>query len=114
MDCKEIKEVNPEENQSWVFIGRTEAVVEAPIIWPPDAKNWLIEKDPDTGEDWRQKEKGMTEDEMVGCYHRFDGHEFEQAPGAGDGQGSLVCCSLWGHKKSDMTELNWRLCPDIQ
>ena len=69
LDCKEIKPVNPKENQSWIFIGRTDAEVEAPILWPPDAKNWLIRKDPDAGKDWRQKEKGMTEDEMVGCHH---------------------------------------------
>ena len=97
----EIKPVNPKINQSWIFIGRTDA--EAPILWPPDAKNWLIGKDPDAGKDWRQEEKGMTEDEMVGWHHQLDGHEFEQAPGVGDGHGSLVCCSPWGHKESDMT-----------
>ena len=95
-------------NQSWVFIGKTDAEAEAPILWPPDVKKWLIGKDPDAGKDWRQEEKRMTEDEMVGWHHRRDGQEFEQAPGVGDGQGSLVCCSPWGHKESDMTErLNW-------
>ena len=94
-------------NQSWIFIGRTDAEAEAPILWPPDVKNWLLGKDPDAGKDWRQ-EKGTTEDGMVGWYHWLDGHEFEQAPGDGEGQGGLVCCSPWGCKESDMTELlNW-------
>ena len=108
--CKEIKPVNPQGNPSWIFTGRTEAdaEAEAPILWPPDAKNWLVGKDPDAGKDWRQEEKRMTEDEMVGWHHLLDGHEFEQAPGVGDRQGSLVCCSPWGHKELDMTEgLNW-------
>ena len=78
--------------------------LELPTLWPPDAKNWLLRKDPDAGKDWRQEEKGMTEVEMVGCHHWLDGHEFEQALGVGDGQGGLVCCSPWGHKESDMTE----------
>ena len=108
LDCKEIQPVNPKGNQSWIFIGRTYAAVEAPIVWPPDAKNWFIGKDPDAGKDWRQEEKGMTEDEMVGWHHWLDGHEFEQALGVGDRQGSLVCCSPWGCKELDMTEgLNW-------
>ena len=95
-------------NQSWIFIGRTDAEAETPILWPPDAENWLIGKDPDAEKDWEQEEKGMTEDEMVGWHHRLDGHEFEQAPGVGDGQGSLACCSPWGHKELDTTEwLNW-------
>ena len=99
---------NPKGNQSWIFIGRTDAEAETEIHWPPDAKNWLLGKDLDAGKDWRQEEKGMTEDEMVGWHHWLDGHEFEQALGAGDGQGSLACCSLWGHKGLDMTErLNW-------
>ena len=93
---------NPKGNQSWLFIGRTDA--EAPILWPPDAKNLLVGKDPDAGKDWRQEEKGTTEDEMVGWHHRLDGHEFEQAPGVGDGQGSLACYSPWDHKE---TCLNW-------
>ena len=105
--CKEIKSVNPKGNQSWIFIGRTDA--ETPIRWPPDAKNWRLGKGPDAGKDWRQEEKGMTEDETVGWYHWLDGREFEQAPGVGDGHGALACCSLWGCKKSDTTEreLNW-------
>ena len=77
LDCKEIKLVHPKGNQSWVFFGRTDAEVETPIIWPPDAKNWLIGKDPDAGKDWRQEEKGITEDEMVGWHQRLDRHEFE-------------------------------------
>ena len=108
LDYKEIKPVNPKGNQSWIFIGRTDAEAEAPIFWLPDAKNWLTEKDSDAGKDWRQEEKGMTEDEMAGWHHWLDEHEFEQDPGVGDGQGSLVCCSPWGHKESDTTEqLNW-------
>ena len=108
LDCKAIKPVNPKEDQSWIFIGRTDAEAETPILWPSDVKNWLIGKDPDAGKDWRLEEKGMTEDEMVGWHHRLNGREFEQALGIGDGQGSLVCCSAWGHKESDTTEcLNW-------
>ena len=106
LDCKEIQPVNPKGNQSWMFIGRTEVEAETPIVWPSDVKSWLIGKDPDAGKDWRQ-EKGTSEDEMVGWHHWLNGHELEQAPGDGDGQGSL-CCSPWGHKESDMTEwLNW-------
>ena len=108
LDCKEIKPVNPKGNQSRIFIGRTDAEAETPILWPPDVKNWLIWKDPDAGKDWRWEEKGTAEDEMVGCRQLLDGHEFEQAPGVGDGQGSLECCSPWGHTESDTTEwLNW-------
>ena len=103
-DYREIQPVNPKGNRSWIFIGRTDA--EAPILWPPYAKNWLIRKDLDAGKDWRQEEKGMTEDEMVGWHHQLDGHEFEQAPGVGDGQGNLLCCSPWGHRELDTTE--WR------
>ena len=107
LDCKEIKPVNPKGNQSLIFIGRTDAEAETPILWPSDGKNWLLKKDLDAGKDWRQ-EKGTIEDEMVGCHHQFDGHEFEQAPRVGDGQGSLACCSPWGRKESDTTErLNW-------
>ena len=91
LNCKDIKPINPKGNQPWIFIGRTD--VEAPILWPPDAKNWLFRKDHDSGKDWRQEKKGMTNDELVGGYHRLNGREFEQAPGVGDGQGSLVCCS---------------------
>ena len=94
--------------QSWVFIGRTDAEAETPVLWPPDAKSWLIGKDPDAGRDWGQEEKGMTEDEMAGWHHRLDAHESEWTPGVGDGQGSLACCDSWGHKESDTTEhLNW-------
>ena len=85
LDCKEIKLVNPKKDQPRIFIGRTDAEAEAPILWPPDAKNWLIWKDPDAGKDWRQEEKGMTEDEMVGWHHWLNGYEFEQAPGGGYG-----------------------------
>ena len=104
LDSKEIKPVNPKGSQSWIFTGRTDAEAEAPILWPPDVKNWLTGKDPDAGKDWRQEEKGMTEDEMVGWHHWLNGHEFEQALGVGDGQGSLACYSPWGHKELDMTE----------
>ena len=101
------KPVNPKGNQSWIFIGRTdaEAEAEAPILWPPDANSQLIRKDPDAGKDWRYEEKGMTEEEMVGWQHQLNGHEFEQTPGVGDGQGSLVCCSPWGCKELATTEL---------
>ena len=106
LDCKEIQPIHPKGNQSWIFIGRTDA--EAPILWPPDAKNWLTGKDPDAGKDWRQEEKGMTEDEIVGWYHQLDGHEFKQALGVGYRQGSLVCCSPWDCKELDTAEwLNW-------
>ena len=102
LDCKEIPPGNPKGNQFWIFIGRADA--EAPILWPPDAKNGLIWKDPDAGKDWRQEEKGTTEDKMVGQHHGLNGHEFEQALGEGERQGSLACCSPWGRKESDMTE----------
>ena len=107
--CK-IKPVHPKGNQSWIFIGRIDA--ETLILLLPDAKNWLLGKDPDAGKDWRQEEKGTTEDEMAGwhhwLHHWLNGHEFEQAPGVGDGQGDLACCSSWGHKVLDMTKwLNW-------
>ena len=104
LGCKEIKPVNFQGNQSWIFIRRTDAEAEALVLWPPDAKNWLLGKDPDAGKDWRQQEKGATEDEMVGWHHWLDGYEFEQALGIGDGQGSLACCSLWLRKESDTTE----------
>ena len=108
LDSKESKPVNLKGNQPWIFIGRTDAEIEVPILWPPDAKNWLTGKDPDAGKNWRQEEKGMREDEMVGWHHWLNGHEFEQALEVGDGQGSLACCSPWGHKELDMTEwLNW-------
>ena len=104
LHCKEIQSVHPKGDQTWAFIGRTDDEAETPILWPPDVKNRLLGKDPDAGKDWRQEEKGMTEDEMVGWHHRLNGHEFEQALGVGDGQGSLVYCSSWGRKVSDMTE----------
>ena len=108
VDSMEIKPVNSKGNQPWIFIGRTDAETEAPILGPPDVKNWLFGKEPGAGEDWRQEEKGMTEDEMVRRHHWLDGHEFEQVPGAGDGQGSPMCCSPWGCKELDTTEwLNW-------
>ena len=112
LDCKEIQPVHPKGDQSWVFIGRTDAEAETPILWPPDLKNWLIWKDPDAGKDWGQEEKGTAEDEMARWHHQLNGHEFKQTPGVGDGQGGLVCCSSWDHKETDTTErLNWtELC----
>ena len=108
LDCKEVQPVHPKGDQSWVFIGRTEAKAETPILWPPYAKSWLIGKDPDAGRDWEQEEKGMTEDEMAGWHHWLNGHESEWIPGVGDGQGGLACCNSCGHKELDMTErLNW-------
>ena len=104
LDCKEIQLVHPKGNQSWIFIGRTDAKGEAPILWPADAKSRLIRKDPDAGKDWRQEEKGMTEDEIVGWHHWLNGHEFEQTLGDGEGQGSLMCCSPLGCRDSDTTE----------
>ena len=109
LNCKEIKPVNSKGKQPWIFIGRTDA--EAPTLWPTDAKNWPIGKDPDDGKDWRQEEKGMgmTEDEMVGFHHWLNGHEFKQTLGDGEGLGSLVCCSPWGHKETWLTtrDLIW-------
>ena len=103
LDYKEIQPVQPKRDQSWVFTGRTDVEAETPIL-----ANWgeelTVEKDPDAGKDWGQEEKGITEDEMVGWHHRLYGHEFEQAPGVGVGQGSLMCCSPWVHKESDMAE----------
>ena len=108
LDCKEIQPVHPKGDQSWVFIGRTDVEAETPILWPPDAKDWLIWKDPDAGKYWGQKEKGTTEDEMIGWHHRLNGHGFGWTLGVGDGQGGLACCGSWGRKESDMTErLNW-------
>ena len=103
LDCKEIKPVNPKGSQPWIFIGRTGAEAEAPILWPPDAKSWLIGKDRDSGKDRRQEAKEMTKDEMVGWHHRLDEHEFEQAPGDGERQGSLVCCSPWSRRELNKT-----------
>ena len=108
LDCKEIQLVHPKGNQSWISIGRTDAEAEPPILWPLDVKSWLIWKNPDAEKDWRWEEKGTIEDEMVEWHHGFNGHEFEQAPGVGDGQGGLACCCPWGPKESDMTKgLNW-------
>ena len=108
LDCKEIQPVHPIGNQSWIFIGRTDIKAETPILWPPDAKNWLIRKDPDAGKDWRWEEKGTTDNDMVGWHHQLNRHEFEKALAVGDGQGSLMCCSPWGCKELDTTEwLNW-------
>ena len=103
LDCKEIRPVHPKGNQSSIVVVRTDAEAETPILWPPDVESWLIWKDPDAGKDRRQ-EKGTTENEMVGWYHWLNAHESEQALGAGDGQGSLACCSPWGWKESNMTE----------
>ena len=106
LDSKETQPVHPKGGQSWTFIGRTDAEAEIPILWPPDAKNWHIGKDPDAGKGWRQEEKGTTEDETVGWYHWLD--EFEQTPGVGDRRGCLVCSSPWSCEESDMTEwLHW-------
>ena len=104
LDCKEIQQVHPKGEQSWVFIGRTDAEAETPILWPPDAKSWLIWKYPDAGKDWRQEEKRATEHEMVRWHHWLDRHEFEQALGISDGYGGLACCSPWGRKDSGTTE----------
>ena len=108
LDCQEIQQVHPKWEQSWVFIGMTEFEAESPIRRPPDAKSWLIWKDPDAGKNWGQEEKGVTVDEMVGWHHRLDGHVFGWTPGVGDGQGVLACCSSWSCKELDMIErLNW-------
>ena len=108
LDCKEIQPVHLKGDRSWVFFGRNDADAETPVLWPPHAKSWLLGKDPDAGRDWGQEDKGTTVNEMVGWYHRFNGHEFEWTPGVGDGQGGLACCGSWGCKESDMTEqLNW-------
>ena len=102
LDNKEIKSVNPKGNQSWIFIGRTEAETEAPILWPPDAKNWFTGKDPDSGKDWRPKKEEVAEDEKVKQYYWLNGHEFEQSLGDSGGQRSLACRNPWGHKALDM------------
>ena len=101
LDCKETQPVHPKGNQFWIFIGRTDAEAEAPVLWPSDVKSQLIENHPDVGKDWGQKEKGATEDDMVGWHHWLNGHEFEHTPGDTEWQGSLVCCSPWSSKKSD-------------
>ena len=113
LDCKEIQPVHFKGDQSCVFFGMTEGKTETLILWPPHAKSWLIGKDSDAGRDWRQEEKGTTEDEKARWHHRLDGHEFEWTPGVGGGQRGLVCCGSWGCKESNMTErlkwteLNW-------
>ena len=108
LDCKEIQPVHPKGNQSWIFIGRTDTEAETPILWPPNAKTWLIWKDPDAGKNWGQEEKGTTDDKMVGWHHWLNGHGFGWTPGIGNVQGGLVGCGSWGRKESNMTErLNW-------
>ena len=108
LDCKEIQPVHPKEDQSWVFIGRTDVEAETSVLWPPDVKSWLIWKDPNVLKDWGQEEKGMTEDEMVGRHYRLDGHGFGWTPGVDDGQGGLACWGSWGRKELDTTEwLKW-------
>ena len=98
LDYKEIQWVHPKGNQPWIFSGRTDAEAEVPIFWLPDTRSWHIGKDPDAGKDWREEEKGTTEEDIVGWHHRLHGHEFQWAPGDGEGQGSLACCSPWGHR----------------
>ena len=108
LGCKEIQPVHSEGDQPWDFFGRNDAKAEAPVLWTPHVKSWLIGKDFDAGRDWGQEEKGMTQDEMAGSHHWLDGCESEWTPGDGDGQGGLVCCDSWGRKESDTTEwLNW-------
>ena len=104
LDCKEIQPVHPKGDQSWVFIRGTDVEAETPKLWPPHEKIWLMWKDPDSGKDWGQGEKGMTEDEMVGWHHWLDEHAFRQTLGVGNGQGGLACCGSWGLKESDTTE----------
>ena len=104
LDSKEIQPVNPKGSQPWIVTERTDAEAETPILWPPDEKIWLIGKDPDAGEDWRQEEKGTAEDEMVGWHHWLNEYEFEKTPGDGEEQENLACCSPWGHRESDTTE----------
>ena len=104
LNSKDIKSINPKGNYPWIFIGRIDTKAETPVFWQSDAKNQLIGKDPDAWKDWRQKEKGMTENEMVGWHHWFNEHEFEWTLGDSEGQGSLACCSPWDGKELDMTE----------
>ena len=108
LDCKEIQPVHSEGDQPWNFFGRNDAKAEAPVLWPPHVKSWLIGKDSDAGRDWGQEEKGTTEDEMAGWHHSLDGHESGWTLGVSDGQGGLACCDSRGRKESDTTErLNW-------
>ena len=117
LGCKEIQPVHFKGDQPWDFFGRNDAKAETPILWPPDAKSWLIGKDSDAWRDWWQEEKGMTEDEMAGSqmrwrwHHWLDRHESQWTLGVGDGQEGLVCCDSWGHKESDMTE--WLILSDL-
>ena len=111
LDCKDFKPVNPKGNQSWIFIGRTDAEAETPILWLPDVKSWLTRKDPGAGKDWRQEKGEMTEDEMIGWHHQLNGHEFEQAPEVGDGQGKPGVLQSMGSQRVRhdwATDLNWR------
>ena len=111
LSCKEIQSVHSEGDRSWVFFGRNDAKAETPGLWPPHTKSWLTGTDSNTGRDWGQEEKRMTEDEMAGWNHWLSGHESEWTPGVGDGQGGLACCDSWGCKESDTTELlNWTEC----
>ena len=109
LDCKEIQPVHSKGDQPWVFFERNDAEAETLVLWPPHGKSWLIGKDSDAGRDWRQEEKGMTEDEMAGWHHRLSGHEFKWTPGVGDGQGGLACCNSWGRSVEHdwAAELNW-------
>ena len=109
LDSKEIKSVHPRGNPSWMFIGRTDAEAETPILWPPDVKSWLIGKDLDAGKGWRQEEKGVTEDEMIGWHHRLEGHEFEQTLGGSEGQGNLACCSPYDWTTAGLKHMNFRM-----
>ena len=110
LDCNP---VNPKGNQPWIFIGSTDAEAEVPVPWPSDAESWLIGKDSDAGKDWREEEKGTTEDDMVGLHHQLNGHEFGKTSEVGDGQGCLACCIPWGCTKSDTTErVNWTKLKD--
>ena len=104
LDCKEIQPVRSEGDQPWDFFGRNDAKAETPVLWPPHAKSWLIEKDSDARRDWGQEEKETTEDETAGWHHWLNGREFEWTPGVGDGQGGLACCNSWGCKESETTE----------
>ena len=106
LDCKKIQPVHSKENQSWIFIGKTDAEAETPTLWPPDVKNWLIWKDPDTGKDWRWEEKRTTEDEMAGWHHLLNGHESEQAPGVGNGQAAW-CAAVHGVANSQTLLSDW-------
>ena len=112
LDCKEIQPVYPKGDQSWVFIGRTDAKAETPVLWLPDAKSWLIGKDPDAGRDCGQ-EKGTTEDEMAGWHHWLDGCESEWTPGVGDGQGGLACCDSRGRRVGHDWVTELKLNPNI-